>query len=763
MANEFPKLSEVFKIGTEVTYDEAIEKVFLPQDNAVKSIPSISPIETVTLTGNKIVPTAFLAQIQIVENLSNELHFIDYTNLRDGAILQLRILDNNNPIVIKNGISGVGSIMTADGNDIELNDYRTIVQLQLEGTLWRQVGGIQAQADWNQVDSKKPDFIKNKPTNLLDSTRITNCITEIPQDIKLELNNGTVTLKAGSKVYVPNGVEDGLLKFDEVVLSEDLIRDEWDTTTGSAILFMDNETIHIQPANVPVSGATAPSNPSANRLWYDTSNNLIKYYNGSEWVTTIGNGSFSLPIALITKGSTGVPSSIDQVFNGFGYIGSTVFALPGVKGLIPNGRNEDGSLKNDIFSVTNVIPMTTISSPNGIKSIYFTTSGGAGITSSYTYDLQKNILLDTEDNDIINGCIAINFVWDNSQQAGQKITSFTPKLPFRAADHNELNEKVELKQDKATAVNYGNITNCITEIPQDIKLELNNGELTLKAGSKVWIPYLTSDINVNIGATDGFGNTVVDKSFSGGKFFYAIKTSVDAITTTPAINTYTVVYNPKTKNIDYWGWDGITSFDGYNTIDGMHYNTSENNIRIIANGGIYGDNFSLPICIVSKNTTSVTGFTSIDQVFNGLGYIGSTIFALPGVKMLTPWGRNEDGSLKNVEKTTNKVVINTNPNDVNNAVICLSDTSINSFYLGFTKPVFGWATHQEDENKNYLSTVETDYCFVGRLQGDSNKKITDFKPKLPFRAVDQSSLNNFVLVSALPTNPDSNTFYFIPE
>lgn len=29
----------------------------------------------------------------------------------------------------------------------------------------------------------------------------------IPQDIKLELNNGTLTLKAGSRVYVPNGFE----------------------------------------------------------------------------------------------------------------------------------------------------------------------------------------------------------------------------------------------------------------------------------------------------------------------------------------------------------------------------------------------------------------------------------------------------------------------------------------------------------------------------------------------------------------------------
>ena len=52
----------------------------------------------------------------------------------------------------------------------------------------------------------------------------TNCITEIPQDIKLELADGVLTLKAGSKVYVPNGFEeDGTTpKFDEIKVNTDL-------------------------------------------------------------------------------------------------------------------------------------------------------------------------------------------------------------------------------------------------------------------------------------------------------------------------------------------------------------------------------------------------------------------------------------------------------------------------------------------------------------------------------------------------------------
>ena len=54
------------------------------------------------------------------------------------------------------------------------------------------------------------------------------------------------------------------------------------------------------------------------------------------------------------------------------------------------------------------------------------------------------------------------------------------------SDNTNLAKALNAKQDVATAVNYDNITNCITEIPQDIKLELNNGTLTLKAGSKVY-------------------------------------------------------------------------------------------------------------------------------------------------------------------------------------------------------------------------------------------------------------------------------------
>ena len=191
---------------------------------------------------------------------------------------------------------------------------------------------------------------------------ITNCITEISQDIKLELNNGTLTLKAGSKVYVPNGFEsDGTTKkFDVVITDRDVSIPKWDNSVPGLISITSNREIWIALPEQQYSGNSAPTSQWA--LWYDTTNNIIKSSSnaGSSW-----KEGYCLPIAICTSDSSKW-TSIDQVFNGFGYIGSTVFALPGVKGLIPNYRNADGSLKNIEFVNDRVRTFTASGSGYGL-------------------------------------------------------------------------------------------------------------------------------------------------------------------------------------------------------------------------------------------------------------------------------------------------------------------------------------------------------------------------------------------------------------
>lgn len=244
-------------------------------------------------------------------------------------------------------------------------------------------------------------------TTLMDN-KITNCLTKIPQDIKLELNNGTLTLKAGSKVYVPSGKNsDGSNKFDVVTIASDKVWSSRNLDYPQQFVFLkpSQEFEAVGEAGGTVhSGATAPSGKQF-MLWYDTTNNFIKWTtdSGSTWVSGC---SFAVSICSSTQANNW--ASIDQVFNGFGYIGSTVFALPGVKGLIPNGRNADGSLKSIEFVNDRVKTFTATESGYGLT--YFLTPDYAiklVVINSKAYAEKDTKLTTFDDN---------NGVWFDTKQ-----------------------------------------------------------------------------------------------------------------------------------------------------------------------------------------------------------------------------------------------------------------------------------------------------------------------------------------------------------
>ena len=272
------------------------------------------------------------------------------------------------------------------------------------------------------------ELAKSYGNDKINQTHITNCITEIPQDIKLELVDGKLTLKAGSKVYVPNGAG----KFDEVVVSADIkLVETWGTPNDTMMLFyVDGKLSRLSLLRI-TSGATDPYTGTTSYIWYDTTNNWIK------WVNTDGTSNapkYSLPLCIFTAigDNTTSVASIDQVFNGFGHIGSTVFALPGVKGLIPNGRNADGTLKNVEFTTSKVLTFTRTNT-SGYSAYLTLNSNAINIPSTelYNYDQQNNIntFNGAKANDVLVGSVVIN---------SGKVTSFAPKLPFRAVDYNDL-------------------------------------------------------------------------------------------------------------------------------------------------------------------------------------------------------------------------------------------------------------------------------------------------------------------------------------
>lgn len=186
-----------------------------------------------------------------------------------------------------------------------------------------------------------------------------NFITYIQQDIKLELDNGTLTLKAGSKVYVPNG--SGV--FETYTTVNDIIIHTGKTGSASGdyiILIKENETVSVAPVKQVFVGDNEPptgTNPDTGgtyvwNYWYDTANNIIKSKSNNTWV--IPENKIGLPVGVYIR-TNGRATDIKEVFNGFGYMGSAVFALPGVEVNIPNGRDLQGGLSFSSLKINSLL------------------------------------------------------------------------------------------------------------------------------------------------------------------------------------------------------------------------------------------------------------------------------------------------------------------------------------------------------------------------------------------------------------------------
>lgn len=282
---------------------------------------------------------------------------------------------------------------------------------------------------------------KTSTAGTLNESILTNCLTEIPQDIKLELSGSTVTIKAGSKVY--NGDSTFYTNSSDISITP-----SWGTVSrlfvfpvisGSSIVGFDATN-----PSLVFSGGTAPTFPGKYAYWFDTTAKKVKYTNngGSSWLE-----NRALPLCLATS-SNGVVTSIDQVFNGFGYIGNNTFILPGVKCKRTNGFNTDGSLNSIDTTFTRVtIPDfdTDVS-----RLLYFIKDVNYAVSNSvsgniYVYDKSINNFITQKTKEVRNLCFAYSVTKDSTG----RITSLTPNTAFHAVDYNEFARALEKQQTTA--------------------------------------------------------------------------------------------------------------------------------------------------------------------------------------------------------------------------------------------------------------------------------------------------------------------------
>ena len=252
--------------------------------------------------------------------------------------------------------------------------------------------------------------------------QITNCITEIPQDIKLEINNGIITLKAGSKVYNGNGV----LKTTTTDISS--VNANYD---GQVLIALSKDFDVLLTGFVPGETVSElPTSTASFKIYYNTTDKKCYLDNTDGWQEC------SLPIAL---GTSTVSSwvSIDQVFNGFGFVGSTIFALPGIKGLSPNGNDSlTGIKKNNIISIENILTYTC---PNITANVILELYANKIAINSQAFDKPTIdlIFFDEINNYNYAGLGISNDIWVGSARIENgKIVLFNPKHPISLVDKN---------------------------------------------------------------------------------------------------------------------------------------------------------------------------------------------------------------------------------------------------------------------------------------------------------------------------------------
>lgn len=313
----------------------------------------------------------------------------------------------------------------------------------------------------------------------LSAKNITNCITAIPQDIKLKLVDGVMTLKAGSKVYKANG--------ESITISGDLVVSQGGTNTGAFAFYRsDNNTIYTLTAANIFSGNTAPASPVITTTWLDTEAYDVKFYDGTQWV-----GGVSLPLCRFNN-QDGKVTAVGQIFNGFGYIGSTAFILPGVKGLAPYGRNEDGSLKNFEIQFTGVYTRSItwdcskgqelfLGYDSGVMNPGFVSTGGlwryfeksTEPSSPKKYDIwynpDANIIKRYLEDGWKDVRLAYLGQWFTESISPYRVTELKTKPTFRAVDYNDY--AADIQKCKLIAYdrgyNPGSVSGNFTAVLQD--------------------------------------------------------------------------------------------------------------------------------------------------------------------------------------------------------------------------------------------------------------------------------------------------------
>lgn len=257
----------------------------------------------------------------------------------------------------------------------------------------------------------------------------TNCILEIPQNIKLEISGDTFTIKSGSTIVLVGET------YTTYTLTSDTIVD-YSTilpavSDGLYYIFANSNGTVTRSGWIRItncfSGTPLPnaSDYPNSSVFFETSEKKKWYNNNGTWVNL--GGSYPLGLFEVknhqlsfAKDSNGN----DMIFNGFGFIGQTKYILPDVKILLSAGKYNDGTNRN-ITYINNSLQLST-SGGTYIRRIFIREGALQITTNAFYYDNSTNLWYDQSDNPINGGC---TYIGDCDTLNGI-VTNFTINPPL---------------------------------------------------------------------------------------------------------------------------------------------------------------------------------------------------------------------------------------------------------------------------------------------------------------------------------------------
>ena len=260
-------------------------------------------------------------------------------------------------------------------------------------------------------------------------------------------------------------------------------------------------------------------------------------------------------------------------------------------------------------------------------------------------------------------------------------------------------------------LNTREISNCILEAPCN-KITISDGTATLASGATLIFPYGTTNQSSSFPTGSTFGTnlvvlgTVWDSTNS--RFFIRVKTTADLTQSATGTANYKSVYYVTSAGVlSRYGLDATKSGTTAPSGSGLFFNTSTNKVSVYSSGSISTDNVSVPIAIGTTNSSGANG--TIDQTFNGLGYIGAVVWLDKGVKTLKPNGRNTDGTLNNTESTTTGVSLINLSSASDGVRSILLDGPGNFTHTGSS------IQYNPDTNYYMASSPTAKYCVLGKV------------------------------------------------